>query len=99
MIIINNVTTKHISEADFIHFSITKQEVKNMNLKRTRQVVKTFEDAGKQGKNKLIISFIGYEHTTKEIYEIKEIRKYAEKLFNEFPHIFYFLSVLLQIKV
>lgn len=92
MIFINNVTTKHISEADGIHFAITKQEVKNMNLRRARQVLKTFEDAGKQGRNKLMISFMGYAHTPKEVYEIKEVRKFAEKLFNEFPHIFYFLS-------
>lgn len=63
-----------------------------MNLNRARQVLKTFEGTGKHGRNKLMISFMGYEYTSKEVYEIKEIRKYANKLFKEFPHIFYFLS-------
>ena len=92
MIVINNVTKNHIIEADYICLDITKQEVKNINLRRARQTLKAFEDTGKQGKNKLIIGFKGYENTSKDIYEIKEIRKYAKKLFDEFPHIFYFLS-------
>ena len=95
MIFINNTVTKNnIIEADAIHFMITRQEVKNINLKRAKRILKTFEDAGKHGRSKLMISFMGYEHIQKEVYEIEEIRKYAKKLFSVFPHIFYFLSDL-----
>ncbi|ODM26931.1 hypothetical protein A7W90_12315 [Clostridium sp. Bc-iso-3] len=92
MIFINNVTKNHIMDGDGIHLAITKHEVRSMNLNRVRQILKTFEDAGKHGRNKLMISFLGYEYSLKEVYEIEEIRNYVNILFNEFPHIFYFLS-------
>lgn len=92
MIFTNNVTKNHIIERDSIILVITRHEVKSMNLSRARQTLKTFEDAGKHGRNKLMISFLGYEYSLKEVYEIEEIRNYVNILFNEFPHIFYFLS-------
>jgi len=88
----NTITPNHILESDGIHHVISKEEVQSMNFKRIRRTLKAFEDAKKQGKKKLMISFMGYMNTPNEVYEIREIRKYAEKLFNEFPHIFYFLS-------
>lgn len=92
MIFTNNVTKNHIIERDSIILVITRHEVKSMNLSRARQTLKTFEDVGKHGRNKLMISFLGYEYSSKEVYEIEEIKNYVNKLFNEFPHIFYFLS-------
>jgi len=88
----NQITQDDIKKYDFIHHAITKDEVENMNFIRIKETLRTFEEAGKQGKNKLMITFSGYLDTSKEVYEINDVRKYVAKLLNKFPHIFYFLT-------
>lgn len=91
-IIDNQITQDDIKKYDFIHHAITKDEVENMNFIRIKETLRTFEEAGKQGKNKLMITFSGYLDSSKEVYEINDVRKYVANLLNEFPHIFYFLT-------
>jgi hypothetical protein len=91
-VIDNKITPKDIIKSDFIHHIVIRDEVENMDFRRIKETLKAFEETGKQGKNKLMITFMGYIDTPKEVYEINEIRKYVESLFNEFPHIFYFLT-------
>jgi len=38
-----------------------------------------------------MITFMGYDNTPQEIYEIKSIRKFTEKLFRKYPYILYFI--------
>lgn len=42
---------------------------------------------------KVIIVFEGYDDTTEEVYEIKEVREWVYSIFRLFPHFIYFISM------
>ena len=43
-------------------------------------------------RQKVIITFMGYDDMPQEIYEIKDIRLFVEKLFRKYPYILYFIN-------
>ena len=43
-------------------------------------------------RQKIMITFMGYDDTPQEIYEIKAIRLFVEKLFRKYPYILYFIN-------
>lgn len=85
-------TPKQIKESNIVAFAISSNEVKNIDFRRLDMLIKNFEKCKKKGKQKLMLTFSGYEYISDEIYEIKEIRNYVKKMFNKYPHIFYFLT-------
>jgi len=87
-----NVTIKTILKYNYVMHNIDKQDIINQNFKSTLNIIKKFEQAGKQGKDKLLLLFYGYDNVREEIYEIPEIRNYVKKLIKKIPHLFYFLS-------
>lgn len=86
------INKEQVLEGNLINFAIDKSEVVSMNFDRINEVIKIFEDCGKKAKGNLIITFAGYDYTSLEIFEIREIRKYVEMMFKEHNNLFYFLS-------
>lgn len=66
-VIDTQITQDDIKKYNFIHHAITKDEVEKMNFKRIKETLSVFKEAGKQGKNKLMITFSGYLDTPEEI--------------------------------
>jgi|GEM_PF-5571716 len=61
-VIDNKITPKDIIKSDFIHHIVIRDEVENMDFRRIKETLKAFEETGKQGKNKLMITFMGYAY-------------------------------------
>lgn len=90
--IFDYITKQQVLENDLINVAVSRNEVENLDLERMSRIFKTFEKCKKKAKQKMLLTFDGYDHLPDEIYEIKEIRIFVNKLFNIFPHMFYFLS-------
>jgi hypothetical protein len=88
----SNLKMEQVIEGDLIFLSIDQSEVRNMDFRRIDQAMTVLIDAGIQSRGKLMLTFQGYENTTKEIYEIEEIRQYVKELFANQPSLFYFLT-------
>jgi hypothetical protein len=80
---------------DFLNITISKESIINndftepMNILRqltsSKSVIEYFRE-------RVDISFDGYNNTREELYEIPEIRNYVSELDNLFPYWLYFLS-------
>ena len=88
----NIETVEEIEESTLIVFSVSKSELINNDFRRIKKVIELFNKSGKNGKEKLSIVFDGYQDDKREIYEIKEIRRYVNVIYEICRHIFYFLS-------
>ena len=72
--------------------SIDSLEVRQMDFRRIDQAIELLKVAGLQSREKLMLTFQGYETTPMEIYEIGEIRRYVKQLFAKHRNLFYFLT-------
>jgi hypothetical protein len=85
-------TEKEVIEAELIGLSIEKAEVDRMDYSRIDSVIDICKRVKSYARNKLIVTFGGYEYTPDEIYEIPEIRKYVSGLLIKYPYYFYFAN-------
>ena len=83
---------KDVKEADLLYFEVTKEEVMNKHYKRLLESLKVLSQAGKHGREKLIIAFYGYDNDEREIYTIPEIRDFVKEIYERYSYIFYFLT-------
>lgn len=83
-----------IKNAEIIFYSVSKRELVNEDYTRIKNNLKLLNSAEKYARGKMMITFDGFDNDKREIYEIPEIRKYVKNIWNEYNHIFYFLTPL-----
>ena len=66
------------------------KEVENKDFDRVDQLFDTLHHAGRGAKNKIALSFLGYDQEPREVYQIQEIREYVAALYEKYPELFYF---------
>jgi len=71
--------------------AISKDEILTRDFRRVDKFMKLLQECKISSRQKVMITFMGYDNTPQEIYEIKSIRKFAEKLFRKYPYILYFI--------
>lgn len=93
MVISNNIPSiEEIANNTIVGFAITKEEVEKEDYNRIREFLNRVIQAQEKAKNKIILTFSGYENDEREIFWIDEINKYINQLFKEYPYLFYFLT-------
>ncbi len=83
-----------IGGMDLIVLNISKHEVCNKTYDRVLDCISQLERVGKDAKGKLSILF-EYDDHPDEIWEIPEIRTWVAGLIEQAPHLFYFLTKLM----
>lgn len=83
-----------VKNADIIFFSVSKRELLNKDYTRIENNIKILNEAGKLAKEKMMLTFDGFDFDKREIYEIPEIREYVKNVWDKCKHIFYFLTAL-----
>ena len=71
---------------------ISKDEILTRDFRRIDEFMKLLHECKTESRQKVMITFMGYDNTPQEIYEIKAIRKFVEKLFRKYPYILYFIT-------
>ena len=71
---------------------ISKDEILTRDFRRIDELVKLLREYKISSCQKVMITFMGYDNTPQEIYEIKSIRRFVEKLFRKYPYILYFIT-------
>jgi len=72
--------------------AISKDEILTRDFRRLDKFVKLLHECKTKSCQKIMITFMGYDDTSQEIYEIKPIRLFVEKLFRKYPYILYFIN-------
>ena len=72
--------------------AISKDEILTRDFRRLDKFMKLLHECKTESRQKVMITFMGYDNTPQEIYEIKPIRKFVEKLFRKYPYILYFIT-------
>lgn len=81
-----------MSKPIFIYEVHRQLEVEKQDVKGAVKFIRTLELMGKDARQRACLIFHGYDHDNRELYEIKEVRAYLEKLFKKVPHLFYFIE-------
>lgn len=89
---LENEIKQQIYSGKLIHLIITQEEVITGDFDRARILFKTLEECKLHARNKVVITFSGYDNIPREIYEIRIISSYIKILFRMYPQLFYFLS-------
>jgi len=71
---------------------ISKDEILTRDFRRLDEFIKLLHECKTSSRQKVMITFMGYDETPQEIYEIKPIRLFVEKLFRKYPYILYFIT-------
>jgi len=71
---------------------ISKDEILTRDFRRIDEFVKLLRECKISSRQKVMITFMGYDDTPQEIYEIQSIRRFVEKLFRKYPYILYFIT-------
>lgn len=77
---------------DLIIHSVNKSEVIKKDTNTLNRVLKSLRKDLIKSYCKIMIIFDGYDNDQREIYEIREIRDYVRKLFDENNDLFYFIT-------
>jgi hypothetical protein len=85
-----------LRENPIIFLSIEREETERLDISRVVTVVNALVKAGKEARGRLVITFSGYDDIPDEVFEIPEIRKYVEKVYDRFPYIFYYLNQVVE---
>ena len=81
-----------IQDYDLISFSISRVSVENKNYSQVNKLIKLLRSGGSSSRQKLGVSFDGYEYDIEEIFEIDNIRKYVKVLLFRHPSLLYYIS-------
>lgn len=71
-------------------YHIPKEDIVSLNFRNIDQLMNNIQMVGKPFRGRLVLTVDGYDDTPKELYEILEVRKFAEILFQKYPHILYY---------
>lgn len=83
---------KDMNFFDLIIHSVNKSEVIHKDTNALNQILKSLRKDLIKSYCKTMIIFDGYDNDQREIYEIREIRDYVRKLFDENNDLFYFIT-------
>jgi len=72
--------------------AISKDETLTRDFRRLDEFMKLLHECKISSRQKVMITFMGYDNTPQEIYEIQSIRLFVEKLFRKYPYILYFIT-------
>ncbi|OME30582.1 hypothetical protein BSK63_16945 [Paenibacillus odorifer] len=79
-----------IQEFDIIILGIDREAVLKGHVER---YLREFEKFGKKKlRSRIIINFQGWDNDPREVYQIREITNWVERILKNVPHLFYFLS-------
>ncbi|MFD2640042.1 hypothetical protein [Piscibacillus salipiscarius] len=90
---LETIKSGNIATTNYICLEISKSKITNRNVKQHLKAFSEIEKHQTKFKNKVVLMFQGYDYDSREIYEIREIRRWVRKLVEQKPHIFYYLSV------
>lgn len=82
-----------ITEAGYIHFIIDRLEVEAIDTTRPREFfdrLRVTKELALENQGKVEISIFGYEHDSRELFEIPEVRKYISVLAPILSELFFF---------
>lgn len=83
---------ENLSDLDLIFCSISKRKIINKDVEHINTILAHLRSNSSKSKQKLMITFEGYDNDQREVYEIKEIRRYVRKIFDHNQDLFYFLT-------
>lgn len=78
--------------ADLIVYSIGKEELIQKGYANFERILETLQKAGKDAREKLMITFDGYDNDDREIYLIPEVREFVKYFYDKCNYLFYFIT-------
>jgi len=85
-------TIEDILQNDIVVLNIDRETIETLDTKKTGIFFNNLKKCGLKGREKAVLMFDGYEEIADEVFEIEAIRKWSQKLFSEYPHLFYFIN-------
>jgi hypothetical protein len=76
----------------FFLMPIEREEIESKDVSRVEDFLKVCTKIGEPLKQKCGLSVSGYDDTSEELFEIKEVRKFVEKLFKRNPYLMYYMD-------
>ena len=76
----------------YIIIEIEKEAVERLDLSVIHDTFATLPALKSNARQKVFLSFAGYDDTPEEIYEIPMIRTYVLKVFEVYPYFFYYIT-------
>jgi hypothetical protein len=70
--------------------NVSREDVEKGRLENYLREFKKYEK--KRLKGKIVLIFNGYEQDRREVYQVREITNWVDRLLKNVPHLFYFLS-------
>ena len=83
---------EEILNADLIVYSIGKEELIQKGYANFERILETLQKAGKDAREKLMITFDGYDNDDREIYLIPEVREFVKYFYDKCNYLFYFIT-------
>lgn len=77
----------------FFMFQIDRENVENMDFKSLDKTVKVLTSFGKELYQTVTFSISGYDDDTRELFQISECVKFAQKMIKKHPQLIYFFNV------
>ncbi|AIQ59019.1 hypothetical protein [Paenibacillus borealis] len=82
--------TPDLEAAGTTVLNVSREDVEKGRLENYLREFKKYEKKKLQGK--ITIIFNGYEQDRREVYQVREITNWVDRLLKNVPHLFYFLS-------
>lgn len=79
-----------MDEVGITILNVSREDVEKGRLENYLREFKKYEK--KRLRGKITIIFNGYEHDRREVYQVREITNWVDRLLKNVPHLFYFLS-------
>ena len=76
-------------KADLIVYSIDKEDLIRKRYTNFERILKVLQNAGKNSREKLMITFDGYDNDDREIYLIPEVREFVTYFYDKCNYLFY----------
>ncbi len=83
-------TSNDHEEQELFFLKISREDVEQGRLQTYLREFKKFEKRRYRGRVSLV--FTGYEYDPREVYQIREITNWLDRLLKNIPYLFYFLS-------
>lgn len=83
---------EEILNSDLIVYSIGKEELIQKGYANFERILETLQKAGKDAREKLMITFDGYDNDDREIYLIPEVREFVKYFYDKCNYLFYFIT-------
>lgn len=85
---------EQVKNATILVYAVSKEEIINKKYTRLLNSLNILKLSGKHAKEKLMLTFDGYDDDKREIYMIPEVREYVKYIYEKYNYIFYFLTSL-----